>query len=346
MRARRFNDNEKSQVMKLYNLGKSNSSIAEIFDTSRDRIARFIARTKEKENLPPKVNLRTTLTDGRIGNSIKRIVRDNPSIAYRDIRDAIILNGSDPEATPAHSTIRRFLKGQGFLRKKLVKKPFISEAAKAKRVLFAQDMLLNDNDYLSRVIFSDETCIRKAPKDKDISIIIHSSTRKEQIPINPQFHSGGFSVMFWGCFSERAFGPLVVIDGTMDRHQYIEILQDYVIPEIRIADDIFGSPVMFMQDNAPCHKARVVTRFLLENNVPVLDWPPYSPDLNPIENLWSIIKARRKKKFGVPLTKADLIMQISAIWSDLEPELALTLSSSFSNRLLKVIESRGNPINY
>ena len=55
MRARRFNDDEKSQVMKLYNLGKSNSSIAEIFDTSRDRIARFIARTKEKENLPPKV---------------------------------------------------------------------------------------------------------------------------------------------------------------------------------------------------------------------------------------------------------------------------------------------------
>ena len=147
-------------------MGKSNSSIAEIFDTSRDRIARFIARTKEKENLPPKVNLRTTLTDGRIGNSIKRIVRDNPSIAYRDIRDAIILNGSDPEATPAYSTIRRFLKDQGFLRKKLVKKPFISEAAKAKRVLFAQEMLLNNNDYLSRVIFSDETCILLQEKNR------------------------------------------------------------------------------------------------------------------------------------------------------------------------------------
>jgi transposase len=46
-----------------------------------------------------------------------------------------------------------------------------------------------------------------------------------------------------------------------------------------------------MQDNAPIYKAHKVQEFLEEMGIDVIVCPPYSPNLNPIENLWKMLKA-------------------------------------------------------
>jgi len=61
-----------------------------------------------------------------------------------------------------------------------------------------------------------------------------------------------------------------------------DILQPAESDTIQVADE---NTFVFMQDDAQCHKAECLLKFLAENHVPVIEWPAQSPDLNPIENL-------------------------------------------------------------
>ena len=89
--------------------------------------------------------------------------------------------------------------------------------------------------------------------------------------------------MVWGIISGDGVGPLVRLQGKVNAGVYKQLVKDHVLPVLR---NLTKQPSIFMQDNAPCHKAMVVMNFLNAENVTVMDLPPQSPDLNPIENVW------------------------------------------------------------
>jgi transposase len=70
-----------------------------------------------------------------------------------------------------------------------------------------------------------------------------------------------------------------------------------------------------MQDNAPPHSAHMTQDFLKTKKVQTLPWPPQSPDFNPIENLWAILKRRLYSEPGYPTSKAELIDKVFEKWS-------------------------------
>ncbi len=63
------------------------------------------------------------------------------------------------------------------------------------------------------------------------------------------------------------------------------------------ADQLFkDADFIFQQDLAPAHTAKSTKSWLNDHGVSVLDWPANSPDLNPIENIWGIVKRKMRNK--------------------------------------------------
>lgn len=82
---------------------------------------------------------------------------------------------------------------------------------------------------------------------------------------------------------------------------------------------------------------------LQENNINCIEWPPYSPDLNPIENVWGLMKRKLATMAPEqrPTDAQSLMQEFNRIWTSLDETYASQLVDSMSGRLRKVIARRG-----
>ena len=118
--------------------------------------------------------------------------------------------------------------------------------------------------------------------------------------------------MIWGAFSSSGYTPLVRLQGRQDAHAYIAVLQTTLLPIIHNLIDARG---FLLHDNAPIHKAGIVTQFLADNRINTLPWPPNSPDLNCIENIWAAMK-RSVSRCDIS-DEEQLFQRLQVSWTNL-----------------------------
>uniref|UniRef100_A0AAR2INL3 Tc1-like transposase DDE domain-containing protein n=1 Tax=Pygocentrus nattereri TaxID=42514 RepID=A0AAR2INL3_PYGNA len=120
--------------------------------------------------------------------------------------------------------------------------------------------------------------------------------RKQHESVDPSYvvstvQAGGGGVMVWEIFSWHTLGPLVPIEHCLNAAAYLSIVADHVHPFMTTVYP--SSDGYFQQGNVtPCHKAHIISNLFLEhdNEFTVLQWPPQSPDHNPIEHLWDVVE--------------------------------------------------------
>ena len=154
--------------------------------------------------------------------------------------------------------------------------------------------------------------------------------------------------MFWAAFGWGIRTDLVVMRGDPNAPRqgvtavrYREVLEEY-LPTILDFDSIF------MQDNAPIHKARTVQQWFRDMGIELVVWPPYSPDLNPIENLWKLLKAKiieLRPELAVmkdnDTTQQLLIETAQEAWGLLEDQLLNKLAEGMQKRVDAVKAANG-----
>jgi transposase len=197
--------------------------------------------------------------------------------------------------------------------------PILSDNNKAKRLTFARK---HRNDRFSNVLFTDESAFLVFRQTKKVFVMKGDNTPLIGRP-NPNY-----SVMVWGAISRKGKLALKFLEENLNQYSYLDLMES--IPEQ--ADEMFGARWRFQHDNAPAHKASRVREWLNDNVPFILDHPPQSPDLNPIEMVWGFMKYRIEERF--PSNENELRKTILEAWD----EVSLKMINSFIDHLCNTID--------
>jgi transposase len=341
-RQKNFTEEEKQLIIQSYEVGVKATALSKQMNKSVSSISTFISRWKLNSALPPKEKKCRSKISGRMGTVVKKIVTDNPKLGLKKLCAKI------KEATPTSlwhpkkTCLQKFLSKSGFKKRHPSLKPPLSAANRAKRLAFAKKWMNGNVCTLENVIWTDECRVASNPNNRRISLW----TNTGEVPNQVKMHSGGNSVMFWGCFSQHGTGNLVSLKGTMDGKEYVEVLKENLLEEFKNGKKNIPGTWRLMQDNAPCHTSKLVKGFLARHKIEFIDWPPYSPDLNPIENIWSWMKHILDVEYSVCQSAEEIEERFFEIWRKITPEMCGKYCANYERRLLAVIEAKGGYTKY
>ncbi|GFW88956.1 transposable element Tcb1 transposase [Trichonephila clavipes] len=148
-------------------------------------------------------------------------------------------------------------------------------------------------------------------------------------------------IMVWGSIGYHSL-TLVRIAGTLKSQRYIsEVLEPVVLPYLQGL-----ATAIFQQDSARPHLEHIVQRIFVNHQIELLPWPARSPDLSPIENIWSMI-AQRFTQITPPAATPDHLWQrVEGSWSAVPQEHIQSLFESMRRRMAAVIFNNGGYSGY
>ena len=242
-------------------------------------------------------------------------------------------------------TVANMLKKRGLRSAVKVKKPFLSSRHRGLRLAFAkkyQNWTIYD---WRRVVFSDESKINRVESDGRKWCWKSLKTPLNESQITPTLKYGGGSILIWSCITSKGIGNLTKIEGYMNSEVYCQILERDLLGTLDLYS-LDRDHIIFQHDNDPKHSSKKTRSWLKDHKLHILDWPPQSPDLNPIENLWNILKYRLVKYEKPASGVIELWERAKEEWSRIPLEKCLELIDSMPKRIAEVIRAKGGHTRY
>ena len=268
--------------------------------------------------------------------AIKELLKDNPRISLR---------AAEQECGVSKATIQRFFRRElHVFPYKLQLGTQLNNQDRQMRIQFAQyclSKLENDQDYLKKVIFSDECHFSLAGGVNKQNCRIWGTERPLEVYQVPQ---GAASIMVWCAMSEKGIiGPYFFENESVTGESYKRMLRYYFFPKLRDYPD----DTVFQQDGAPPHFALPVRQYLNQKlgdrwigRAGPVSWPPRSPDLTPCDFfLWGYIKDRVFQT--LPNTIAELKTKIRAAIQSITEDTLMKVVKNTEFRLQMLVRHQG-----
>lgn len=331
-----LSDTEKNLITQELSKGKTTLDISKILGRCHQTVKKFVANPTKIRQRADKGKPRAITP--RSMSRIKREAMKNPGLTSQELFSRI------GEPSVPRSTRCRYLKKIA-LPTKAVSKPPLKQNHIENRLKWAEDNMKVD---FSKVLFTDETrATLDGPDGWCKGWVIIGQNRHQRL----RRQQGGGGIMIWaGIIGGTLVGPWRVPDGVkMTAVAYINFLKEHLEPWLKKQRVTFRRNIVFMQDNAPSHAAHTTTEYLQQlgfTGVRKMKWPANSPDLNPIENLWSIMKQRLYANNRQFKSKDELWNALLEISRDITADDIQKLTNSMDRRLFEVISKRGKHISY
>lgn len=238
-------------------------------------------------------------------------------------------------------TIRRFLKSFDFnsqFRPSAL--PLTTERKKTRLKWAKKYKAWTKEDWL-RVVFSDETKINRLGSDGKQWTWVKKGESLRAHNVNFKYKGNGGSLIVWSCITRMGPGYIAKIDGGMDSKLYCDIIGSDFLETLKDYE-MDSEDVILQHDNDPKHTSAHTTNWLQKQEIKVLDWPSYSPDLNPIENLWYYLKCRLAIYKRAPKNIGELWERVADVWyNEVTKEICIKHIESMPDRIKAVIKAKG-----
>jgi transposase len=260
-----------------------------------------------------------------VKNKLQLILKDPQPMTSKMIQHKIGSLGQEV----SNRTLRRYLSLADAKFKSIQKIPILTEMHIQKRFQFVTEMKDRSCD---NIIFSDE-CTFQTHSIIKKAWMLHNSPKKIMAPTHPK------KIHVWGCFSSFGFGSLFIFENNLDSQLLVQIYKKQLLNSSLKWFGPNPNTWWLLEDNDPKHTSKIAAKYREENRIQKLNFPPHSPDLNPIENVWGIMK--NKISQNQITSVSELKRKIKQIWNEFDQDLALKLCKKFKSQTNNVFLNKG-----
>lgn len=320
----------RANIISLYKLGWTGTKIATYLNINKNTVSLWISRyningTINEESKSGRKRKTTKEQDSQIIKIVKNKEKNKNNFTIDEIK--IELNNINIYI--CNNTIINRMREYNFYSGYPFKKPLLTQKQKEERLQWALDNYFRN---WFEVIFSDE------------STIIKDNNINKKIWIGPEtinikrITKHSIKRQLYGCIYIGGLITFDIFKENMNSEKYIDILKKNFV-------DVYNKNryLIYQHDNSPIHTSKKTLNFIKENNITTMRWPANSPDLNPIENMWFLLKY---KLLNYEINAQNFDTLITEKLNEIKYEHIFNMIASMPIRICKVIQNNGDSIDY